>query len=217
MELSREQVAALHGRVDGHAVISGSRHDAVVGRPQIIGMDEIDVGMFLQPGEQAPSVRKVERIPADVRDLQARCFRDPPDAPPEHAEAGDARRFPAALEQHLQAEADAEERPAGTDEVKHWANEARALQRAHGFAERPDARQHGGVGPRQPGGVRRHARLAAEETERLDDALQVPGAVIKNSDHAVFPHTFTIYHSITYFSPAGNRIFSVRGPAGAFS
>ncbi len=159
-------------------------------------MDKIDVGMFFQPSKQAAAVFEVERIPPDVRNLQPRCFGDAADAPFQNAEARNARRFFAFLEQHLQAEADAEKRPAGTDKIQHGLFQAGTVQAGHRVAERPDTRQYGGRSFREYARVGGYDGVAADEAERFDDALQVSGAIIKNCYHTASPFAFTIYHSI---------------------
>ena len=67
--------------------------------------------------------------------------------PPQHAEAGPAAALPAALEEQLQAEADAEERRAGRDALEHRGPEAGLLEPRGRVAEGADAGQDhaGGV------------------------------------------------------------------------
>ena len=88
----------------------------------------------------------------------------------------------AAREQHLQAEADPQERPAGADVFADHGVQAGFPQAADGVLKRPDPRQH------QPPGVRDRVRIVgddrdvAELLERLLHAPQIGHAVINDGD-----------------------------------
>ena len=87
----------------------------------------------------------------------------------------------AAVEQQLQAEADAEERPAGADVSQHGVAEAGVAELGDGVPERPDPGQHHLVGGRHPVRVRGYLGRRPDRLERLLDAPQVGHPVI--DDH----------------------------------
>jgi hypothetical protein len=131
-----------------------------------------------------------------MRNFQPGRVRNPANAPFQDAEARNARRFPAFLKQQLQAEADAEKRFPGIDEIQHRLHEAGFFQAGHRVAKRSNARQNGCRSLCQFFRVGGHGSVTAEEPERFDNALQVPGAIIKNGYQGASSFAFTIYHSI---------------------
>src|ERR1035437_9714612 len=111
MELSREHVVARDGRGERNAVVgSGNRHRGVVGN-RIRRIDEIEVGVVRHAGEDSMSPRLAHAVPSDLRVLERAAVnraRIAHDTASDNAEAIDIALF-AAIEQQLDADADAQE------------------------------------------------------------------------------------------------------------
>src|SRR5215470_7282417 len=75
-------------------------------------MDEVDPASVAARGTEVTmaAISELELVPADVRDLERRAARESSHRACENAEPVFARRFVAALEQHLQAETNSEVR-----------------------------------------------------------------------------------------------------------
>ena len=111
-------------------------------------------------------------------------FREADDAAFEHAEAGGAGiEFVAPLKQRLIADADAEERFAGLDEIARGFEQFLFAEGVDAIVERADAGQH--HRPRVADFRRRlhDAHVRADLEQRLLRAAQVAGAVIKQGNH----------------------------------
>ena len=107
VELDAPHAAALHGGGEPRSV--RRRGDAVAGDRCGVGMREVDLRAVGHAVEKRRRARDLERVPADVRHLHDRLETSAPAL--ERAESGEGG-FLAALEQPLQAEADAEKRHA---------------------------------------------------------------------------------------------------------
>src|ERR1017187_980721 len=119
MELSREHVVARDRRGERNAVVgSGNRDRGVVGN-RIIRIDEIEVGVVRHAGEDSMRAGLAHAVPSDLRDLERTAVnraRVAHDAASDNAEAIGLVLF-AAIEQHLDADADAQKWFAGAGYV----------------------------------------------------------------------------------------------------
>ena len=134
---------------------------------------------------------RVERVPAHVRNLQARIGRrDAVDLARDPAEPLDHLVFAAALGHQLHADADAEERPAArahalVERVHHAAD---GVEAAPAIREGADAGQHHAVGAGDLVGIARHhdrlrrAHFARGALERLGRRMQIARSVVDDGD-----------------------------------
>ncbi len=94
----------------------------------------------------------------------------------------------AAIEQHLDADADAEERLAGAgDIVAEDVDESERAQVFHGRAGGADAGEDHAIGGDDSLGAIGDFTLVAEEFEGALDAGEVAGFVIDDCDHGLIP------------------------------
>ena len=147
-----------------------------------VRVDEVEVGAVGDAVEQRVLARALDLVPADVRAGSGRP-RGATVRPGEHAERRRAVLV-AALEQELQAEADAEERPVGAPATRGSARRGRARSRraiAGAAAPTPghDERVGAARAPRRRG---RRATSAPDGRQRLLDADEVAGAVVDDGD-----------------------------------
>ena len=89
----------------------------------------------------------------------------------------------ALLEQRLVADADAEERTAGLDELARGLQQRLLVERLDAIVERADARQHDGPRVGHFLGLPGDAHVCPDLEQRLVDAAQVAGAVVNQSNH----------------------------------
>ena len=181
VELDAEQRSARDRRHERPAVLGDGQH-GVVGRGRRVTRErvhEVEVGAVPDPGEQGMLLTSRDLVPADVR--QGRCVLQAGRPPPEEPQ----RVRPvliAAIEQHLEAQTDPQERLAcrhpGTDRV----HEAVALQARHRRGRGAHARHDERVRAAQRLAVAGDRDLRADARERLIDADQVPGAMVDDGD-----------------------------------
>ena len=88
-----------------------------------------------------------------------------------------------ALEQELQAHADAEKRLVGTDVREDRLHQAAAVERADGVAEGTDPRQHETGGLSHDVRVVGDAGLHANPLQRLLHAAEIAAAIVDDRDH----------------------------------
>ena len=147
-------------------------------------VDEINVATVVDAAKQwTIGLDDVDLVPADLRNFQARLFREAHDAPFENAESGGAGiKFFAPLKQRLVADADAEEWFAGWMKAREVFKSS-CLQRVHAVIERTDARQH--HRPPLTDFLRglHDAHIRADLQQRLMCAAQIAGAVVEQGDH----------------------------------
>ena len=115
MKLRGKQVVASDHRHEPLTVIGTRRDDVVRLRFHEITVDEVEVGIARDAGEQTGFADHFELIPAHVGHLQIGVLGEPDDLAGDHAETRPFSIFIAQVEQHLQAQADAEERLVGGD------------------------------------------------------------------------------------------------------
>ena len=92
------------------------------------------------------------------------------------------RIFVAAVEQHLLADADPEERSTRQDRFVDDRFEPAAAQRVETGAERSDTGQHDGSGVAHQAGVGSEAGVGADVLQRLLRRAEVPDAVVEHGD-----------------------------------
>ena len=132
------------------------------------------------PSNSGCGARPLDLVPADVR--EGRGVLEPDRAPGEDAERRRAVLV-AAVEQELEPEADAEERPVGGEPRADRVGQAVPVEPRHrrfGRADARDDRAH----PRRAGASPSRATvdLGADGRERLVDADEVAGAVVDDRD-----------------------------------
>src|ERR1700722_12811367 len=152
VELGAEHGVARDDRGDGAAVVGLRDEVGAVGDLELIGMHEVGVQAAGAGGdavEQRMMAQLVERVPAHVRDFQARVVRrDAVDLAGDPAEAGRHLVFAPALGHQLHADADAEERPAflphrDVERVDHAGDR---IEPAPAVREGADTGQHHAIG-----------------------------------------------------------------------
>ena len=133
----------------------------------------------------SPVAREIEPVPLHLRPLHAGG--DPHHPPGEHAEPGHGGVLLGRLEQHLHADADAEERPPGVDGVERRLLQPGASQRRHAPAEGTHARQHDGVGVGDQPVVGGETGVGAHVRQRLLGRAQVADPVVEHGHERARP------------------------------
>jgi hypothetical protein len=122
----------------------------------------------------------VNLVPADLRNFQSGLFREADDAALKNSESGGAGiEFLAPFKQRLIADADAEERFAGLDEIARGFEQFLFAQRVDAIVERADAGQHHRAGVADFVGRLHDAHVRADLEQRFVDAAQIAGAVVE--------------------------------------
>jgi hypothetical protein len=157
MELHPEDVASFDRRCERATVLC--RRDGGVGDGGGVRVSEIDLRTVAQTGEERRCAADRQAVPADVRHLQANEGGQQRAFAIKQSEARHTRRFGAAFEEELQAEADAEEGASAGGEGEQ--------RLAHSNVERLGGCEVTDTGDDHTGGVRevvwcrRHRRVAA--------------------------------------------------------
>jgi hypothetical protein len=142
-------------------------------------MDEIQVRAVGDAIEQRMLPRADDLIPADVR--QRRRILEPGRPAGQHAQRG-GPVFVAAVEEQLEPEADAEERPVARDPVTDRVDEAVVPEAGHRGRGGPDARNDDRVGVAHGVPVASHGDRRANRGQRLLDAHEVARPVVDDRD-----------------------------------
>ena len=74
MELTAEKIPVLHRSVCTVRVVADCPDNAFIFRFYVKGMNKIDIGSFGNTGKKSSVILKVQRIPADLRNLAAGLF-----------------------------------------------------------------------------------------------------------------------------------------------
>src|SRR5262249_24926749 len=125
----------------------------------------------------------LDLVPTHVRHLEPGAVGEAHHTPAQEAQARARPLLLTLVEQDLQAQADAEIRPAGQNVGPHGLAEA-AGEPAHAIAEGTLARYHQPRGGRHALGIRGQNRHAAGSGQRLLDAAQVAASGVDDRDHA---------------------------------
>ena len=150
---------------------------------RVVPVNEIERGPMRYAAEQrALFGADVERVPPHMRDLQPRLRRKTDDFPGEQIQPGVFAIFPATAEQHLQPEADSEERPAAYDLLGDDFRQAGRPQLGDRIAERADSGENHFFRGANALGVGGDLRGATDFLERFLDAAQVGHSVIDDDD-----------------------------------
>ena len=124
-------------------------------------------------------------VPPDLRNFQAVLFGKADDFALENSQAGGAGiEFLAFFKQRLIADADAEKRFAGLDEIFRGVEQFLFAQRVDAIVERADAGQHQAARVADFIGPLHEPHVRADLEQRFVDAAQIAGTVIKQSNHA---------------------------------
>jgi len=181
VKLRGVNIVAPDGRRKVVAVIRARRDDGLVHRLRIKAVHEINVAAAGDAAiERTVGLRDFNLVPADLRNLQSGPFREADDAALEDAEAGGAGiEFLAPLKQRLVADADAEKRFAGLDEIARGLEQFLFAQRVDAIVERADAGQDHRRRIADFARRLRNAHVRADLEQRFVDAAQVAGAVVE--------------------------------------
>src|SRR5512146_2872675 len=147
MELDRQQVSPSHARGELHAVGRLAGDDGGIVRPHVIGVDEVEIGTRRETAEHRVVHRELDSVPPHVGDLQD----GPPTrlpggghpggeadhVPPQEPDPLVPPEFLAFGKQHLQAQADAEERPSVEKHLLEKGEQLLAREVPHAVAEGP--------------------------------------------------------------------------------
>ncbi len=129
-------------------------------------------------------IANLDLIPGDLWNLEPRLFRETYNAAAEHAESRRATiELLAPLEQRLVTDANAEERPTGLDEFAGGLEQFLLAQRIDAVIKRTHAGQYNGPRVAHPLRALHDLHIRADLEQRLVDAAQVAGTVIKQSNH----------------------------------
>ena len=151
----------------------------------------------------------LDGVPAHVRDLEPRRL-DLLHHAVDEAETFGPRALLAAVEEDLQADADAEQRLAGGDRLLEHGDQAALFEVLHAVAKGADARQHDLRGLADHAFVTRHADVRAERDERLLGAEEIADAVINDCNHGIL--LLTIGHGLRA-SPSSTGCHRRAGPS----
>ena len=159
--------------------------DDVVGpsRVGVIGVDEVDRRLALQPLKHGARTQDAQGVPAHVGDLHAEARVEADDAARQKPEAMVLAVFLAGVEKQLQPEADAQAGPPRRARPRKTPRPAPSAAARRRVGERPDARQDDLRGAAEPFRVACDFRLVADGLDRLLDAAQVAHAVVDDRDH----------------------------------
>src|SRR5579872_4196482 len=112
VELGGHHVVVRDNRREVEAVLRGCHCQGVVLRLGVVPMHEIEVTAVWYSFDDRVMALDRERVPADLRDLQAVLSRETPDGSAQDPKALDSAALFTAIEEQLQAYADPEKRPA---------------------------------------------------------------------------------------------------------
>src|SRR3990172_6092761 len=218
VELDRHPVPFSHGGGERDAVRRPAGDDGRILRFHVIGVDEVEV----RPGRDAaehgviqgevdpvpPHVRHLERNGPPVRSRPRKARGEPhhlaakkpdPLVPPELLALG---------EEHLQAEADPQERPILAENVGKERKEPLPAKVLHAVAEgaHPGQDDPGATGKLR--GAPAHDRRKPERLERLAPAAQVSHPVVDDPDGLRSRHPSTPFDECTPFTRGSMRTAS---------
>jgi hypothetical protein len=180
MELDAEDVAPLRRAGEALAVLGRAEH-VLAGRADGEGMDEVEGRVGVDPLGERRLVLPVDRLPTDVRDLQAGRV-DRGHLAREQPEALGAAELRGALEEQLQPEADAEDRRPRQGPLGDQPVEPGRPDPLHRPREGTDAGKDQTVGGPDLVGIGGDRRPRPDVLERLLDRAQIAHPVIQDQD-----------------------------------
>ncbi len=181
MELHADHVVAPGDGREIAAVVGGRDHHVVRSVAEI-GVHEIDVAPVLEAVEQRVRPPSLQPIPSHVRHRQVAV--ETAHATGEQAQALMAAVLFALLEQHLHADADAQERRAPGRGLAQHGHEVALPDLVHGRAEGAVAGQDQRLRLAQLLGISGEQGGRARVPKALGDAAQVAEAVVDDRDHS---------------------------------
>ena len=142
MELRRESVSLPDRRAERRRVVRFRRDQLLLYRLGVVTVHEVDCRLFRNTAKQwAIWLREAERVPAHVRHLQRQIFSESDHLTWEKIQPRVLTIFVALGEQHLHAQADAQEGPLSTNVVADQLIHAGLANQADGIAKRSHAWQ----------------------------------------------------------------------------
>src|SRR5277367_2029557 len=191
VELSGDDVVARNRGGERQAVVARANRERRIVGNRIVRIDEIEVRVVGHAGEDSMGARLAHAVPSDLRNLERTAVeraRITGDAAGDDAEAFGGVLF-TAIEQHLDADADAEERLAGAgDVVAQHVDESERAQIFHGGAGGADAGEDDAIGGGDALGAIGYFGLMTEKFERALNAGQVAGFVVNDCYHGRIPN-----------------------------
>jgi hypothetical protein len=182
MELDAEDALALDCRHERAPVARLGQDRGLAGDalgPTGVRMHEVEVGARCDAGEEAVLASTLDLVPADVR--QRRRVGEPRRPTAEHAKRLGAVLV-AGLEQELQAEADAQERPAHRDPAQDRVDQPGPREPVHRRGGRADSRYHERIRGVEAVGVSGDRDASADRGESLVDGHEVARAIVHDRD-----------------------------------
>ena len=183
MELHGEKIVAPDPRAERGGIVGFGGDDRCVLRHDVIRVDEIEVRAVGDALEDRRAAVESQLVPAHVRHLVLARHVEPHDLARQDAEPFVLAVFVALVEQHLQAEADAQERLAAGDRGADRLDQLALAKCGDRVAKRAHARQHDLVRVRQHGRVARDRGRVPDSLEPLLHAAKVAHFVVDDGDH----------------------------------
>ena len=185
MKLCGKDIVAPDRRGKIISVIRARGDDGLIRWLWIEAVHEIDIAaVFNSAIERAIGFHNFQLVPADLRDFQSGFLREADNAAGKNAKAGGTGiKFLAAFKQRLVADADAEKRFAGRDEIFRGLEQFLFAERVDAIVKRADAGQHEAARITDFFGVLHEPHVRANLEQRLMDTAQIAGAVIEKSNH----------------------------------
>src|SRR5439155_18656157 len=182
VKLGGEHVVAGHDRGEVHPVLGVTEGDLGLSRISVVGVHEVEVAAARNVAQQGMIELEVDRVPADLRHLQAMVSSKTANGAGQDAKTLDPTALLATVEQQLKTHADTEEWPSRGGVRLEGFNEPARCQLAHAVLGGANAGQHQRLGPLDS------ARVAGDQwplTDRLERSLhasQIPGVVVDDDD-----------------------------------
>lgn len=178
----------MNGGVDLYAVGCPSGNDSGIVCFKVIGMNEVNIRFAAHALEDPIVFGYFKRVPAHVGDLKSAVpVRDFSDTSLEQSKAFYAGTFLTAVEEQLKTETDTEQGFTGGDKILNGVSSAGLIHTIHSVSEGADAGEDSSVCGEELRFIIGNTAIAADKVKSLNDALEVTGAVINNSDHNIIP------------------------------
>ncbi len=184
MELGGHQLAALDRAGELVAVIGGGEHIVPVLGLGMVGVDEIEFFVPVQPVEERRGLATLDPVPTDVRHGQVTA--EAAHRARQDAEPRLFRGLLAGREQGLEGDADTEERLARVQVADERITQLPFPQGAHERAEVADPGEDEPLGAVDVRTAVHHRHGFAEPFDGVDDRADVARAVIEEGDHGFF-------------------------------
>ena len=185
MKLAGHEIVPPDQRGEWRRVVRLGGHVFPISGDRMIGVDEIDRRLRLQPFEDRRVPQNPERVPSHVGHFQPWQRREFNNAAGENAKPLVFTVLLADVEEELQAQADAQAGLAGLDGLSKSVAQAGAAQFGRGVGEGPHSRQDHLGGAMNLLGVRGDLGGGAHRLDRLLDAPEIPHSVVDDRDHGL--------------------------------